>query len=1132
MSDRDDLSELLSPNSTRILASAAEREGIGPDGPPPFGPRRSMRDAANLKRVSLPGAQSALPATAQDTGSPRSARATRPQTVIFPLSPDPSDHEDPGAPDAWLPSEQEAGMLESWARSDEDVAFADPAGLPERAEEIPWPSEAEMLAEWSRPRADPEKPASPGARSWLAVPFSAVSPNAAPAAPDSQRFDRTPAFEPPAGLGDPGALPNLIGGFTNEAPPSFDQASVAELPRLDTEFPPALPSAWEAPAEYFPISLQGDTTLRLSAEPDTVRLDAPMPKWTEEAGVLPPPLLSPFPVSEAPLDPAGDLDALHDTERASAQPQADVLPRLSGFPEPSMAGGTLPDLVEPNPDPIPEPPAEAPRSGGGAFGGLAEQLLEVFKEEAVEMLDLLHSSLETLERGPSAAALIEARRTVHTMKGSARMCGLPAITELAHGCEDLIGQPTGGQDSLAPAYVALLFEAETALRVSITGAADGPGSEESLRALTTRLRGARLRPQAPPAPVPPPTRGAEPIPVRLNQRPALLRRPALASVSPTNNRLAVDLTKVESVVAKATEIIANRATSHALVESLSATVGELTHNVQRLQLIAMNLQYQIASQGLDNTVEQDPDGLALETYGPIKQLMLQFQEAVADQQALVQEAQDSVTNKRALTTLETHLDADLQASLMSMRMLPLSQLRVRLDQVVRSAAASAEREVRWTMEGQDVALDKQVCDRLFEPLMHLLRNAVGHGIESPEEREAQGKPRKGAIVVSAVVEGNQVVLTVSDDGRGIDPARVTAKAIDKGLITAEQGAALSPREQLELVFRPGFSTTDEVTELSGRGMGMEIVRESCIRMGGAITIGGRSQGGTVITLTVPLTLSIVHTLLVRDAGRILAIPASQVASVHLVNPDSIAGHGFGQAVRIGQSQVPLYTLPGSAAARPKPGESQERSVLLIPYRGKYAALMVDELLNEEDAIVKPLPLLLQGVDRLLGAIVLPDGMPAPVINLPPLLNSIAGADDIAVVPPTPTSAEQAVLVVDDSLTMRVALSQSLSHGGFTVLTARDGQEALEMIRNHGMPELITLDIEMPRMDGLEALYAIRNMPGGESVPIFMITSRTGRQHQRTATQMGATRYFTKPYRDSEFMSAVQQATAKVLRSTG
>jgi chemosensory pili system protein ChpA (sensor histidine kinase/response regulator) len=792
----------------------------------------------------------------------------------------------------------------------------------------------------------------------------------------------------------------------------------------------------------------------------------------------------------------------------------DTLPRLTPEPREEKRESTQTKRLDP-----------------ASHAGLAAQLLEVFKEEAVEMLDILHASLETLERGPSESALIEARRTVHTMKGSARMCGLAAITELAHGCEDLIGPLVGGLDSLASPLVALLFEAETALRASVARPADGLGSDESVRALTTRLRGARLRPTAVPA-APPPPRPAEPAPVRLNQRPALLRRPTLATVSPTNNRLAIDIGKVENVVAKATEIVANRATSHALVESLSTTVTELTHNVQRLQLIAMNLQYQIAGQGLDSGAEEDPDGLGLETYGPIKQLLLQLHEAVADQQALTRETMDGINSKRTLAALETRLDTDLQASLMSMRLLPLSQLRVRLDQVVRSAAAATGREVRWTMEGHDVALDKQVCDRLFEPLMHLLRNAVDHGIEAPEERRDQGKPRQGIITVTAVVEGNQVVITVSDDGRGIDPERITAKAIERGILSAAQARTLSAREQMELVFRPGFSTADTVTELSGRGMGMEIVRESCIRMGGAVTIGSRSQGGTVITLQVPLTLSIVHTLVVRDGGRTLAIPASQVTSVHLINLAAISDHGSGQTVRIGQTQVPLYHLPSRTPPRAGAPDGQEKSVLLVPHRGNYAALMVDELGNEEDMIVKPLPLLLQGVDRLLGAVVLADGMPAPVLNLAPLLNRIAGAHDGVGAAPVEPPAEQVVLVVDDSLTMRMALSQSLSHGGYTVLTARDGQEALEIIRARGLPDLITLDVEMPRMDGLETLYAIRHTPGGESLPIFILTSRTGQQHLRTAMQMGATQYFTKPYRDSEFMGAVQQATTARLLSTG
>lgn len=612
----------------------------------------------------------------------------------------------------------------------------------------------------------------------------------------------------------------------------------------------------------------------------------------------------------------------------------------------------------------------------------------------------------------------------------------------------------------------------------------------------------------------------------------LLRRPEIASVLPSNNRLAVDLVKVEGVVAKATEIVANRAASHGLVEALSGTMSELLHNVQRLQSIAMNLQYQIATQGLDSTAEQDPEGLALETYGPIKQLMLQLQEAVSDQQALVQSAMDGVTGKRALAALETRLDTELQGALMNMRLLPLSQLRVRLDQVVRSAAATSEREVHWTMEGQDVTLDKHVCDKLFEPLMHLLRNAIGHGIESPDERQAKGKPRYGSIDIQATVEGKQAIITVSDDGRGIDPERVAAKAIARGIISEREAHTLSPREKVDLIFRPGFSTADAVTELSGRGMGMEIVRETCTRMGGTVTISSGDGGGTLVTLQVPLSLSVVHTLIVRDAGRQLAIPASQVTSVHLVQKVAVINHPRGRSVRIGQTQVPLYRLPATTPHAPIGNDVQEQSVLLVPYRGTHAAIMVDELVNEEDSMVKPLPLLLQGVDRLLGAIVLPDGEPAPVINLPPLLDMVAGAGQAAQSPVATAPASHVILVVDDSLTMRMALSQSLEHVGYTVLTARDGQEALEIIRTRGLPDLITLDIEMPRMDGLETLYAIRNTPGGESLPIFMITSRTGQNHKRTAMQLGATHYFTKPYRDSEFLGAVQKATGNRLLSTG
>ena len=206
-------------------------------------------------------------------------------------------------------------------------------------------------------------------------------------------------------------------------------------------------------------------------------------------------------------------------------------------------------------------------------------------------------------------------------------------------------------------------------------------------------------------------------------------------------------------------------------------------------------------------------------------------------------------------------------------------------------------------------------------------------------------------------------------------------------------------------------------------------------------------------------------------------------------------------------------------------------MLIVPYKEGRVALAVDELVNEEDLIVKSLPHLLQGVDRLLGAVVLSNGVPAPVLNLPPLLDLVL-AEGAAPPPAARAPREQMVLVVDDSLTMRVALTQTLGHAGFRVLTARDGQEALELIRTNGLPNLVTLDIEMPRMDGLETLYAIRNTEGGAEIPVFMLTSRSGHKHKRTAMKLGATRYFTKPYHDREFLRAVQEATGIALRSAG
>ncbi|MGH2347501.1 MAG: Hpt domain-containing protein, partial [Chloroflexota bacterium] len=477
--------------------------------PPLLGATRSLGKVTNLKRVLLPTDSVALPSIADDPLVASPASVTQARTVDFPWS-------------VASPISPPSDLSPGWQPSTVGVAPLDMSALPERAEQIPWPSEAEMQAAWARPHDEPEQSTLTGARSWLAVPFSPVlPPREGLRSADPFDADARPSASDAAPAADPGIGSDLleIGAADRRLDEGLEQLNAATLP-------PSLAAALEEPAEYFPIALEGDTTLRLAAEPawaagddaDTVRLDVSTARPADQTARLPPLAVPPLGSTRAPaVDPVFALDSLLGTQSAPFRAMAGIPSHPPSHAEPAIDLGSVSGLTEPTTGDLqteasadPDAANEDRSPGSSVYGGLAEQLLEVFKEEAVEMLDILHSSLETLERGPSASALIEARRTVHTMKGSARMCGLPAITELAHGCEDLIGQPASGPDSLTPALVALLFEAATALRASVTRPASGPGSDQSLRALTTRLRGARLRPPPPPAtPGAAPARGTE-----------------------------------------------------------------------------------------------------------------------------------------------------------------------------------------------------------------------------------------------------------------------------------------------------------------------------------------------------------------------------------------------------------------------------------------------------------------------------------------------------------------------------------------------------------------------------------------------------------------------------------------------
>jgi len=592
----------------------------------------------------------------------------------------------------------------------------------------------------------------------------------------------------------------------------------------------------------------------------------------------------------------------------------------------------------------------------------------------------------------------------------------------------------------------------------------------------------------------------------------------------------VDLSKVDAVVAKVTEMAAHRSSYQGMVGQLMETTGEARRGILRLQNLSLGIANEcVTTQAPAVTVQRaGAKDLGLESYSALNTLALQLQEAVADQQALIEKMYDTITNHWSLRATENRVDADLQSALMNIRLIPLSTMRVRLDGVIRQAAQATGKSVRWQLQGGNVAVEKSVFDRLFEPLMHLLRNAVDHGLEESAARRAAGKPETGVIIVAVKGEDSHVVITVSDDGAGIDPHKIAALAVERGVVGAERAASLSARQKLELIFTPGFSTAASVSHLSGRGVGMDAVREACLRMGGAIDVESRHDGGqdqgTTFTMRLPLSLSVTRGLIVRDGACYMAVPVGQITALHLVSASDIVDTPEGRVARIEGQDLPVYNLPPlPGAAAPAYVQHGEAHVLQLPHEGGSLGLIIEDVLDEEEMLIKPAPPLLRGVKTLLGTHVLPDGTVAPVINLPRLLADLRPAATLRAEKEGRGERGPVALVVDDSMSMRVALTGTLQGVGFTVQTARDGQEALDALKRDGLPALIMLDIEMPRMDGLEALFAIRQLPGAGRLPIFMMTSRGGAKHRRAAEQLGATRYFTKPYRDSELAAAARAA---------
>jgi chemotaxis family two-component system sensor histidine kinase/response regulator PixL len=553
------------------------------------------------------------------------------------------------------------------------------------------------------------------------------------------------------------------------------------------------------------------------------------------------------------------------------------------------------------------------------------------------------------------------------------------------------------------------------------------------------------------------------------------------------------------------------------------------------------------------------DSLEIDRYGDLHshiqvvlEEMVQLEEITDDIDLFAKQSEQTLVQQR-------HLLSHLQDDLLHARMLPLGEILNRFPRVLRDLSTTYHKPVTLKLTGTDVLVEKAILEKLYDPLLQLLRNAFDHGIESPEVRRQKSKPEQGQIEISAYHKGNQTIIQVKDDGQGLNLERIQSRALELGWLSVQQ-VAITPVEQLyAFIFEPGFSTAFQVNQLSGRGMGLDLVRSQLHSIKGTITVKSFSGQGTTFTLCLPLTLTMARLMICSSGLTTLALRTDSVFEIITPQPGQIRQSGTQRFLLWEERIIPLYQLaelldyaypiPKTSSSRiwasTSAPEPWELPVLLLKQDQQIVALQLAQLLTEQELVIKPFSTAISPPSYIYGCTILADGSLIPVIDADSLLNFIQRQNSNAVytaslhptkakdvsVPPSFTfnkpSLAPMVLVVDDAVTLRRTLALSLKRAGFRVLQAQNGKEAIEQLRQNSSVKLVICDLEMPRMNGFEFLSYRRQNPSFSDIPVVVLTSRSNQKHYQLAMQLGATAYFTKPYLEQEFIMAVKNILADV-----
>ena len=778
-----------------------------------------------------------------------------------------------------------------------------------------------------------------------------------------------------------------------------------------------------------------------------------------------------------------------------------------------------------------------------------KEIMEDFLIEAFELIEQIDHDLVELEANPEDLELLNRIfRVAHTVKGSSSFLNFDVLTELTHHMEDVLNKARKGELKITPDIMDVVLESVDMMKGLLESIRDN-GSDAAagidIKNICVRLtqisegEAPSVAPEAPAAPAPEPVKEPEPAAPAEEAAPevsdAELSKLSDSEVEAEIERL-LKVRKAEDQARRASKGIAPKspeeiapATSAAPAPAPKPAPSRERDADKKVPAASSN-----SAVAQEQTIRVEVKRLdhLMNLIGELvlgKNRLLKIYDDVEERyegEKFLEELNQVVSSLSLVTT-------DIQLAVMKTRMLPIAKLFNKFPRMIRDLSRDLGKQIDLEISGEETELDKSIVEEIGDPLVHIIRNSCDHGIEDPETRKAMGKPEKGLVQLKAYNEGNHIVVEIVDDGKGLDADMLKAKSIEKGIITEREADAMSEKEAFGLIFKPGFSTAAKVTNVSGRGVGMDVVKTNIEKLNGIIDIESEVGKGTVMKLKIPLTLAIIQSLLVGTQEEFYAIPLASVLETVRVPIDDIYTIDGKNVLRLRDEVLSLVRLSDVFGVNKVFDGGDQTYVVIIGVAEAKLGIIVDTLVGQEEIVIKSMGDYLQNIPGIAGATIRGDGRVTLIIDVGAMMemakdikvNIRAEMEDSTKAKEKPS--DYKVLIVDDSKMDRTIMQKSLEPIGVTIIEATNGVEALNIIKSgeHAF-DAVLIDIEMPRMDGYTLAGEIRKYSKYRTLPLIAVTSRTSKTDRLRGVEVGMTEYITKPY-SSEYLENVVRKNIKL-----